>query len=60
MLYYTGEVFHRLANQNRGHIHVMLECKMYKLQTDEMAVEPLVTAPVNLNYIIQVKKGILK
>ena len=25
MLYFTGEVFRRLANQNRGHIHVMLE-----------------------------------
>ena len=25
MLYFTGEVFHRLANQNRGHIRVMLE-----------------------------------
>ena len=25
MLYFIGEVFHRLANQNRGHIHVMLE-----------------------------------
>ena len=26
MLYFTGEVFRRLANQNRGHIRVMLEC----------------------------------
>ena len=25
MLYFTGEVFRRLANQNRGHIRVMLE-----------------------------------
>ena len=25
MLYFTGEVFCRLANQNRGHIRVMLE-----------------------------------
>ena len=25
MLYFTGEVFHHLANQNRGHIRVMLE-----------------------------------
>ena len=25
MLYFTGEVFHRLANQNRGYIRVMLE-----------------------------------
>ena len=24
-LYFTGELFHRLANQNRGHIRVMLE-----------------------------------
>ena len=24
-LYFTGEVFHRLANQDRGHIRVMLE-----------------------------------
>ena len=24
-LYFTGEVFRRLANQNRGHIRVMLE-----------------------------------
>ena len=25
MLYFTGEEFRRLANQNRGHIRVMLE-----------------------------------
>ena len=25
MLYFTGEGFRRLANQNRGHIRVMLE-----------------------------------
>ena len=25
MLYFTLEVFRRLANQNRGHIRVMLE-----------------------------------
>ena len=25
MLYFTGEVFRRLANQNRGHVRVMLE-----------------------------------
>ena len=25
MLCFTVEVFHRLADQNRGHIHVMLE-----------------------------------
>ena len=25
MLYFIIEVFRRLANQNRGHIHVMLE-----------------------------------
>ena len=25
MLYFTGEVFRRLPNQNRGHIRVMLE-----------------------------------
>ena len=25
MLYFTGEVFRRLANQNQGHIRVMLE-----------------------------------
>ena len=25
MLYFTREVFHHLANQNRGHIRVMLE-----------------------------------
>ena len=25
MLYFTGEVFHRFANQNLGHIRVMLE-----------------------------------
>ena len=30
MLYFTGEVFRRLANQNRGHIRVMLECKINK------------------------------
>ena len=28
MLYFTGEGFRRLANQNRGHIHVMLECSI--------------------------------
>ena len=28
MLYFTDEVFCRLANQNRGHIHVMLECRI--------------------------------
>ena len=26
MLYFTREGFRRLANQNRGHIRVMLEC----------------------------------
>ena len=25
MMYFTLEVFRRLANQNHGHIHVMLE-----------------------------------
>ena len=25
MLYFTGEIFRRLANQNGGHIRVMLE-----------------------------------
>ena len=29
MLYFTGEVFRRLANQNRGHIYVMLELVAY-------------------------------
>ena len=28
MLYFTNEVFRRLANQNRGHIHVMLEYRI--------------------------------
>ena len=28
MLYFTGEVFRRLANQNRGHIRVMLEYRI--------------------------------
>ena len=28
MLYFTSEVFRRLANQNRGHNSVMLECRM--------------------------------
>ena len=28
MLYFTNEVFRRLANQNRGHIRVMLECRI--------------------------------
>ena len=30
MLYFTGEVFCRLANQNRGHIRVMLEYLIYQ------------------------------
>ena len=30
MLYFTGEVFHRLANQNRGHICVMLEYAVFR------------------------------
>ena len=31
MLYFTHEVFRRLANQNQGHVHVMLEfMKQYK------------------------------
>ena len=29
MLYFNGQVFRRLANQNRGHICVMLECIIY-------------------------------
>ena len=28
MLYFTDEVFRHLANQNRGHIHVMLEYRI--------------------------------
>ena len=27
MLYFTGEGFRHLANQNQGHIRVMLECR---------------------------------
>ena len=29
MLYFTYEVFHHLANQIHGHIHVMLESAFY-------------------------------
>ena len=28
MLYFTDEVFRRLANQNRGHVCVMSECRI--------------------------------
>ena len=30
MLYFTGEIFSHLANQNRGHIHVMLEYRLIR------------------------------
>ena len=33
MLYFTGEVFRRLANQNRGHIRVMLEYTFIQVYT---------------------------
>ena len=36
MLYFTGEGFHRLANQNRGHIRVMLEYLVYHIQKMKM------------------------
>ena len=29
MLYFTCEVFHSLANQNRGHVRVMLEYPLF-------------------------------
>ena len=32
MLYFTGEVFLYLANQNRGHICVMSESKFYNAE----------------------------
>ena len=35
MLYFTGEVFHRLANQNRGHIRVMLEYRLIRGRDNE-------------------------
>ena len=33
MLYFTSEVFCRLANPNRGHIRVMLEVKLDIIKT---------------------------
>ena len=33
MLYFTPEVFRRLANKNRGHIHVMLEYLFSRLRS---------------------------
>ena len=33
MLYFTRDGFRHLANQNGGHIRVMLECK-FELQPD--------------------------
>ena len=32
MLFFTHEIFRRLANQNRGHVGVMLEFLFYSIE----------------------------
>ena len=54
MLYFTSEVFHRLANQNQGHIRVMLEYHLYlKNSGDHLSLCPPMYACVFYDTLIE-------